>query len=160
MAEPTPLSKKERSFSFGQDIDLSLSLPGSSTSNEDPPSYQPPLKRLPSGRSVHFESIQERPESILTYNSSIPYAESSRSAQDRETSYENYRNPSDFEIFLAKSREDYERDKQRNWPTVEIDEESFIQKHEIPKKETPKKKLSTIRTVLRVLQVFIRYLSF
>jgi hypothetical protein len=190
MTEPVPLSKGDRVFSFGNDIDLSLSLP--STRKKSPELYTQPsstqesldkveyrehdplhsdigvsssLKKQPrrSAGSVHFshhEGIpydENRPISGITYStrSSIPYAESSRSAEERRSDGGHV--TSDFEMFLAKSRDDYERDKERNWPTVEIEEASFLPAKIAPSQFDRRKRYSSIRTVVRVLQVFTRY---
>jgi hypothetical protein len=189
MAEPIPLSKQDRAFSFGNDIDLSLSLPSTrksppelSTQSSTPESvdkleyleHDPlhsdigvssSLKKTPrrSVGSVHFSHHEgipydaDRPIRGLTYStrSSIPYAESSRSAEERMM--DGGHGPSDFEMFLAKSRDDYERDKERNWPTVEIEEASFLPAKIVPSQFDRRKRYSSIRTVVRVLQVFTRY---
>lgn len=191
MTEPIPLSKEDRVFSFGNDLDLSLSLPSSRRKSSPEVTFQTPSDRESidkfeylehdplqsdigatsklrkstrrSTGSVHFshhEGIpydENRPISAITYStrSSIPYAESSRSAEERGDLGD--RIPSDFERFLAKSREDYERDKERNWPTVEIDDTTFLRAKEPAKHIDRRKQYSSTRTVFRVLQVFTRY---
>lgn len=187
MTEPIPLSKEDRVFSFGNDIDLSLSFPSAGKKSSPKVAIQTPSagdsvdkfeylehdplrassnKRKSTRRStgsVHFshhEGIpydENRPVSAITYStrSSIPYAESSRSAEERGDIGD--RVPSDFEMFLAKSKEEYEKDKERNWPTVEIEDTLLLRDKEPSKHIDRRKQYSYTRTVFRVLQVVTRY---
>lgn len=186
MTEPTPLSKENRAFSFGEDIDLSLSIPGQNPSAKKVGGVSPtevesqPLtgdlgvwsspKKQQSRGSVHFSHQEDiptgipvdsdRPYSRLTYStiSSVPYAESSREAQERATGYDSQQYPSDYELFLAKSRTEYENAQRRNWPTVEIDDGSFLRAKQT-KEGDKRKRLASLRGIMRAIQVFVRYFS-
>jgi hypothetical protein len=182
MADPVLLSKEDRTFSFGDGPDISLSGYGKSSSatekQVDPaePS-RPELERRTSsmrkgpprlsGGSVHFNPDHvnialpydsTRPVSDATYTSSnfIPYAESSKSpALDRDVR-DGTEEPSDYDVFLQKSREEFERDKQRNWPTVEIEDASFSNGPSSSRNADRRKLFATVRMILRILQVVMR----
>jgi hypothetical protein len=177
MTEPIPLSKEDRVFSFGNDIDLSLSFPSGQKKSSPKVAIQTPSaadsvdkfeylehdplrassnKRKSTRRStgsVHLSHNEGIPYDST--RSSIPYAESSRSAEERGDIGD--RVPSDFEMFLAKSKEEYERDKERNWPTVEIEDTLLLRAKEPSKHIDRRKQYSSTRTVFRVLQVVTRY---
>ena len=187
MGEPVPLSKEDRTFSFGEDVDLSLSLPSTSVKKSEGKEYKKFSAQPPSADLGGLTSIEEHPKesskkgdpqvghyedistevpadnanpsySRLTFStlSSRPYAESSNEARDRVTGYDSQQYPSDYEVFLAKSREDYENAQRRNWPTVEIDDASFFRAKR-GKEYDKRKKLATFRAALRAVQVFVRY---
>lgn len=96
--------------------------------------------------------------------SSIPPAELSRMAQEQsgcdtypDSRYDLHRPPTDFELFLAKSRAEFERDRERNWPTVEIDGESVVNK-DVDVTHRKRRKVSVlVRNVSRLLQLFTRW---
>ena len=182
MADPLPLSKEDRVFSFGDDPDLSLSLDGKPSSVKekrvDTELSRPELERRASsmrkgpprlsGGSVHFNPDHvnialpydsTRPVSDATYSSSnsIPYAESSKSPPLERNLGDGTDEPSDYDIFLKKSREEYERDKQRNWPTVEIEDASFTNVPSSSKNADRRKLFATVRKILRILQLVMRY---
>jgi hypothetical protein len=181
-----PLSKEDRSFSFGNELDLSLSgdakTPTAAAEETKSGGTSPPadLERTSSLRkgpprlskgSVHFNPDHiniglpydsARPVSGATYSSSssLPYAESSKSVppppvpQDQGDSPEE---PSDYDIFLQKSKDEFQRDKQRNWPTVEIEDASFTNLPAANSKNMDRRKLFAMgRKILRILQVFTR----
>lgn len=182
MADPLPLSKEDTTCSFGDDLDLSLSLDGKSFSAKekqvDTGLSRPELERRASsmrkgpprlsGGSVHFNPDHvnvalpydsTRPVSDATYSSSniIPYAESSKSPPPERDLGDGTEEPSDYDIFLKKSREEYERDKQRNWPTVEIEDASFTNSPSSTKNADRRKLFATVRKILRILQLVTRY---
>lgn len=121
-----------------------------------------------SGGSVHFNPDHvnialpydsTRPVSDTTYTSSnfIPYAESSKSPPLDRDIRDGTEEPSDYDVFLQKSREEYERDKQRNWPTVEIEDASFSNGPSSSHNADRRKLFATVRMILRILQVVMRY---
>lgn len=179
MSDPVPLTEEDRVFSFGEDVNLSQSADGrpaaSQEGGESPPgsverssSSKKGAPRVSRG-SVRFSPEQvnigipydsTRPVSGATYSSSssVPYVESSKTPPSAARNLgDTPEEPSDYDVFLQKSREDYERDKQRNWPTVEIDDASFTNQPSIAKNATRRQLFAMVRKILRILQVFTRY---
>jgi hypothetical protein len=129
--------------------------------------------------SVHFTEDLSRLDSYEDYqdnystHSLTPFAEGSRDAQKRGirelgeqgVKYDSFAEeeessrPSDFEVFLAQSRAQYESERERNWPTVEIDSESFVNKDGSKKgdKKVGYKRFAIVRKILRGVQAVIRY---
>jgi hypothetical protein len=180
MSEPVPLSKEDRIFSFGDEVDLSLNPPGytAKKGTNDVHAQPPPADLgLPSAggdhpkkgdskkqaRFGHYENIgpdnsenDDRLYSRLNYSPvSSVHPESSDAARERVSGYDSQQAPSDYELFLAKSVADYQNAQKRNWPTVEIDDGSFVRVKQ-GRHADIRKKLATLRGILRAVQVPVR----
>ena len=191
MADPVPLSKEDRAFSFGKDVNLSLSGDGKSApaaaeaaatalgkqdGTGSPPADLERTSSLKQGPprllkgSVRFDPNHininlpydfTRPVSDAASLSStrLAYPESSKLSPPLEKDLtDSPEEPSDYDIFLQKSRAEFERDKQRNWPTVEIDDSSFtnLPSSASAKNADRRKLFAMVRKILRCLQVFTR----
>ena len=89
-----------------------------------------------------------------------PSGEAFGDVQQRDLACDIPRSPTDYELFLAKSREEYDRDLRRNWPMVEIDEESSAVKNDGSRNFDMNRVLTIMRHLLRVVQAFVRFICF
>ena len=104
---------------------------------------------------------EDRPESRDVYlpNIAIPNIQGAGALAERLTGYEEQTYPSDYEVFLAKSREEYEKQRRRNWPSTYHDQELLMNKSP-NQRDNPTKVFSGIRTLLRVVQLILKLTSF
>lgn len=84
----------------------------------------------------------------------IPVAEVSQALGEDDIENAVPRAPTDYEIFLAKSRADYERNSQAEYAN-QIDHESLVNKGSVSQNDS--RHLASFRTFLRTAQIFIRF---
>ena len=111
-------------------------------------------------RSHHHETpLHEEDSSTPEYttSSSEPQTEVSRATNAGDTESHAPHIPTDYEVFLAKSQEEYEK-RRRDRMAFETETESMGNKEPEDQKNNLRKALATIRAIARVVQVFIRFI--
>lgn len=107
--------------------------------------------------ALHDEEDSSTPE--YTTSSSDPQIEVSRAGNEGDIESHRPHIPTDYELFLARSQAEYEQHR-RNRVALEIENESIRNKETGDQKNNLRKVLATIRTIARIVQVFIRFILF
>jgi hypothetical protein len=153
-SESIPLAPLSRAFSFRRALSVRLSKafhPAELDLSLSPPGTSDPTKTRTSVPLSRVGDEQDRPLSRGSMVSSIPGPGPSRHGSGS--------NPSDYELFLAKTRAEYDEAQERNWPVVTVDEDQFVRGKGREDIRRRRRRLAHLRTALRTLQVFVRFRS-
>lgn len=113
------------------------------------------------GSHHHETALHDEDSSTPEYttSSSEPQIEVSQAGNEGDIESHGTHIPTDYELFLARSQAEHEKHR-RSRVALEIENESIRNKETGEQKNNLRKVLATIRTIARIVQVFIRFILF